>query len=386
MPIDPNNLDISTPEKEGDLKKQLIQEYLQSQMQPSEIDVISPEEQASRRAGAASNDQIQAGLSQMFNAYSGTDAYKPPPSEMDRTNKEINVELQDALRKRSEERKQQDRQVGLVKYLKGPKEEVKGKSNVYVHRTTGAPVEFKDGKAFDSLGNEIKADPKDYIDSKVFAQLQTTGRQERKLSIPSDKQVESLSGLDAIIKQLDNLEIAKKDVNTGVLDQYWIGLKEAAGWGTKSESDVKLYSGDLLADYIKSKSGAAVTDAEARRLKDIVPNINMQDETFNYRLATLKKWMKEKQRLMKMAMTKYQGKKVDIPQEELDASYILDEMQAVSSNKKPTGQEFNNSDLINSTQPAQTGKPIGTRVRQGGKIFELIGNDDKDPKNWKEVK
>lgn len=122
MPIDPNNLDISTPEKEGDLKKQLIQEYLQSQMQPSEINVISPEEQASRRAGAASNDQIQAGLSQMFNAYSGTDAYKPPPSEMDRTNKEINVELQDALRKRSEERKQQDRQVDLVKYLKGPKE------------------------------------------------------------------------------------------------------------------------------------------------------------------------------------------------------------------------------------------------------------------------
>jgi hypothetical protein len=302
-------------------------------------DIISPDEQKSLLEEARRQEGFSGGFEKMLNAMSGTQAYSTPKTDMDLTKEQISTQLGDALRRRKEIREEDERRQDkynvdkkdqivtrdkLLEHLK-PKEKQDNTRSIdgtkLVNVKTGQSGFMQQGKVVDVMGNELKGKPEDFVFENTYAQQQTTNRQDKKLSIPSDKQVETINSLDTLETELNALKDVKGKVDTGPFAQFWIKAKQFADKSTPEEDTLSVYSGDVLANYVKSISGAQVTNNEMDRLKTIMPNIGMNDKHFTRVMDTILNWVRTKKQLMQNALQKYQGK--EIPESEIDAANLL---------------------------------------------------------------
>ncbi len=101
----------------------------------------------------------------------------------------------------------------------------------------------------------------------------------------SDKQTGEIESLDNALYMVDRIETEKPKFNTGPIKTRAQGALSIVGIEDPEFAAFKARTLDTLSDYVKSKSGLQVTDAERKALEQVVPNASMDDDTF---MATLK--------------------------------------------------------------------------------------------------
>jgi len=80
-----------------------------------------------------------------------------------------------------------------------------------------------------------------------------------------------------------------KGVETGPVEGRISALVSKTGYNDPSFLAIQSIMGKYTADYMKSISGAAISELEARRLSGLIPNINQQEAKFHSNLNTAKR-------------------------------------------------------------------------------------------------
>ena len=143
-------------------------------------------------------------------------------------------------------------------------------------------------------------------------------RQERKEAKLSDKQTTELEGINNVLKSLNEVETAKAGVNTGRYSSAFQSGKEALPFSEADQDFVKLrqLSGTQLFDYVKNQSGVSYSVKELEQLKNNMPNVEDDDNTFMTKLKTVRGIVERKQK-EKLSAFEKQGKNVsDFKQEQ----------------------------------------------------------------------
>lgn len=128
--------------------------------------------------------------------------------------------------------------------------------------------------------------------SKEQSELNRNFREEGR-ALLSDKEVAELSDIDKSLSVLNRIKAEKPNINTGPASAAQSWAAQLVGMDDSEKSAFKALVGDQLAQYIKSISGAAVSEQEAQRLLQNIPKISDQDETFTTKLAELEKTLRE---------------------------------------------------------------------------------------------
>jgi hypothetical protein len=136
-------------------------------------------------------------------------------------------------------------------------------------------------------------------------------KSEKKEAKLSDKQTAELEGLGNVMRSLDEVESAKSGVNTGRYASAYQSGKEALPFSEADQDFVKLrqLSGTQLFDYVKAQSGVSYSVKELEQLKQNMPNVEDDDNTFLTKLNTVRDIVKRKQE-EKVKAFQGQGKNV----------------------------------------------------------------------------
>jgi hypothetical protein len=136
-------------------------------------------------------------------------------------------------------------------------------------------------------------------------------KSEKKEAKLSDKQTAELEGLGNVMRSLDEVESAKSGVNTGRYASAYQSGKEALPFSEADQDFVKLrqLSGTQLFDYVKAQSGVSYSVKELEQLKQNMPNVDDDDNTFLTKLNTVRDIVKRKQE-EKVKAFQGQGKNV----------------------------------------------------------------------------
>ena len=115
----------------------------------------------------------------------------------------------------------------------------------------------------------------------------------QKASQLSSKQIESLAAYKAVLADIENIKVLKPGVNTGPFITRYGRFAQVMGIKNLSSDFVKLRTStnSLLANYLKSISGAQVSAEEARRLYAVIPRIEDDDNVLMIKWYNLKKWL-----------------------------------------------------------------------------------------------
>lgn len=105
----------------------------------------------------------------------------------------------------------------------------------------------------------------------------------------SDKQAERFEGMTAVIDSIDRIDSLQKQVATGLGISQFQSFAEFADAAPQEFTAMKSETNSLLANYVKSISGAQVSEPEAQRLNRIIPSVNDAPEVFNTKLQTFRK-------------------------------------------------------------------------------------------------
>lgn len=109
-----------------------------------------------------------------------------------------------------------------------------------------------------------------------------------KVSQLSDTQQQALSNSLEVLKTIDRMDELKQNVDTGIISNALNSLLEVVDMAPKGYTELKATSNDSLAKYVKSISGAQVSEMEAKRLGQIIPTTKDNDETFVRKLQTFR--------------------------------------------------------------------------------------------------
>lgn len=109
--------------------------------------------------------------------------------------------------------------------------------------------------------------------------------QQQKLS---EKQVKDLTSYDQGIALLSNIEATKSQFDTGPLSSRQNAAAQMFGMDDAQKSAFKADVQSNVAEYIKSISGAAVSDTERKYLLQNMPNMTDNDATFSAKLKKVK--------------------------------------------------------------------------------------------------
>jgi protein-tyrosine-phosphatase len=110
----------------------------------------------------------------------------------------------------------------------------------------------------------------------------------------SGKQVDQLKDIIGVEKSLERIEDLRKQFNkTGPLAGRVQTLKQFADAAPEKFTQMKVQTASTLSNYVKSISGAQVTEQEAMRLQAIIPSVNDAPKVFEQKL-------KEFQRIVTM--------------------------------------------------------------------------------------
>jgi hypothetical protein len=109
--------------------------------------------------------------------------------------------------------------------------------------------------------------------------------QQQKLS---EKQVKDLTAFDEGISLLDNISATKDKFDTGPVSSRQNALAQMFGMDDAQKSAFKADVQSNVANYIKSISGAAVSENERKYLLQNMPNMTDNDATFAAKLKTVR--------------------------------------------------------------------------------------------------
>lgn len=154
---------------------------------------------------------------------------------------------------------------------------------------------------------EKSRDLRERKETRLGSQFDKTYADKQELS---DKQLESITALDETTNMLERIKDLKKKVNTGPYSQM---MHEAGKYGTGQDEDQAALTqlvGAQLSDWIKSKSGTAVSEPEAKRLLATIPNASDDDKVFNRKLAEFEKTLNEMKDTKLANISKAQGRDV----------------------------------------------------------------------------
>lgn len=99
------------------------------------------------------------------------------------------------------------------------------------------------------------------------------------------KDYDSISGLFELKDDLAQITALADVVNTGPISSRFQQTERFFGKDTQAFNLLELKTGKELAEYIKSISGAAVSEQEAQRLAKNIPNVYMSDSQFRDALS-----------------------------------------------------------------------------------------------------
>jgi hypothetical protein len=105
----------------------------------------------------------------------------------------------------------------------------------------------------------------------------------------SDPQVKRLEEMNVVNSAIDRIKALQKEVSTGLGVSQFQSLAEFADAAPKEFTAMKSETTSVLADYVKSISGAQVSVQEAKRLQGVIPSTNDAPDVFDAKLKTFKR-------------------------------------------------------------------------------------------------
>lgn len=115
----------------------------------------------------------------------------------------------------------------------------------------------------------------------------------------SDKQVEKFTLMDTVLDSLDRIEVIKKEVATGLGRDKFQSMAEMADLAPKKFTELRAETASALANYVNSISGKQVTEAEAQRLKKLIPTVEDGGDVFEVKLKAFRRIVAANQRTFK---------------------------------------------------------------------------------------
>ena len=122
----------------------------------------------------------------------------------------------------------------------------------------------------------------------------------------SDTQVKEFKDITQVVDSIDRIDKLQKDVATGLGRAQFQNLAEFANAAPAKYTEMKSETSSALASYVKSISGAQVSEAEAQRLGAIIPNVNDAPKVFEAKLKTFRKIVAANKKAFKQAILKGQ--------------------------------------------------------------------------------
>lgn len=125
----------------------------------------------------------------------------------------------------------------------------------------------------------------------------------------SDKQTQAITDIDKAISHIKDIILQKPSISTGPKADLRNKIAHVGGVDDATISGFRSAVGEQLASYIKSISGAAVSEPEARRLLANMPTMYDNDETFTVKAQRVLESL-EKDKEIYLANLNKQGKNV----------------------------------------------------------------------------
>jgi len=128
------------------------------------------------------------------------------------------------------------------------------------------------------------------------------GLDKAKLAQMSGEQVSELQSYNHVLDSIEEMSRLKGKVDTGIISDSVSSLLELFDKQPEGYTELKSASNDSLAKYVKSISGAQVSELEAERLGRIIPTTTDNDETFKKKLKMFKKIVQSNKSAMARAL------------------------------------------------------------------------------------
>jgi len=126
----------------------------------------------------------------------------------------------------------------------------------------------------------------------------------------SDKQVETLTQYDFAIDSVDRIRELIPGITTGPITSRVNALKQYLDTSPTAYNELRSETIDSLSQYIKSISGAQVSDKEREFLERAFPNINDAPKVFLDKLNQLENRVRQRRFRFVKNVSNFQGKSV----------------------------------------------------------------------------
>jgi hypothetical protein len=113
------------------------------------------------------------------------------------------------------------------------------------------------------------------------------------LAVSEVQGIVELQGARSLMEQLDQMK-KSRGLNTGPIANAIDWMRSKVGIGDPKRVEFKALIGTQIADYIKSISGATVSETERAALLQNIPSAADDDEEFNAKLASVKRMLDNK--------------------------------------------------------------------------------------------
>ena len=128
------------------------------------------------------------------------------------------------------------------------------------------------------------------------------GLDKDKAAALSDKQTEKFFDMDSVLNSVDRIEEFRKSVATGPLAGRVQTFAQLADASPREFNIIKGETTNTLAAYVKSISGAQVSELEAQRLKGIIPDVNDPPNVFEDKLRTFERIVRDNKKAFAAAI------------------------------------------------------------------------------------
>ena len=128
------------------------------------------------------------------------------------------------------------------------------------------------------------------------------GLSKQQVSQLSGKQVETLSNFNSVLASVDRINEKIPKIKSGPLAGRAQTLAQFADLAPKEFTAMKAETTNALAAYVKSISGAAVSELEAQRLQGIMPHVNDAPDVFEQKTKTFQRIVRDNKKIFAQAI------------------------------------------------------------------------------------
>ena len=166
----------------------------------------------------------------------------------------------------------------------------------------GNPIVFNPSSRQFVKADGTVANPGDFRDPKDVRHAQNLQRRDQTIRLSelklrhninkdaqlSDGQVKRFEEMDSVARSIDRIDELQDKVATGMGIGRFQSLQQFADAAPKEFTQMRSETTAVLANYVKSISGAQVSVQEAERLATVIPSVNDAPGVFEMKLKTFK--------------------------------------------------------------------------------------------------